>query len=285
MYVGWRWVEWVHVSSTASLRSSTVSRRVASVRLTSELIDPASLFPQMIANGILFIVELFFFKETRGAKILAVRAKALRKETKDESYVHFRFGEVQSSLGTAANSSYLPFNSGTDLPPILSPSPSRIFCRSRALAQSNSLSANRFCFALDFGLVWLGVLPSSSSPSFLSPSLGTTDGLRATLDFLTSGSFESSRSLFWISKAHHSFRRSSFRPTLLFLSSLIVGCVIGFVSGLWADRKYDAVQKENNGVAIPEYRLWGAMFFSPLLPVRPNFYSLQSSGEFEGGCW
>lgn len=40
----------------------------------------------MIASGILFLVELFFFKETRGAKILSGRAKQLRKETGDESF-------------------------------------------------------------------------------------------------------------------------------------------------------------------------------------------------------
>lgn len=60
-------------------------------------------------------------------------------------------------------------------------------------------------------------------------------------------------------------------------SSLMFGCVVGFVTGLWADRKYDAVQKENNGVAVPEYRLYGAMFFSPLLPVRCFPASLSSS--------
>ncbi|KAL8278322.1 hypothetical protein RQP46_009214 [Phenoliferia psychrophenolica] len=47
MYIGWRWIEWVH----------------------------------MIENGVLFIAEVFLLKETRGAKILATRAKKLRKET------------------------------------------------------------------------------------------------------------------------------------------------------------------------------------------------------------
>lgn len=41
--IGWRWIEWIH----------------------------------MIANGALLIVEFFFLKETRGAKILMDRAKAL----------------------------------------------------------------------------------------------------------------------------------------------------------------------------------------------------------------
>lgn len=35
----------------------------------------------MIANGALLVLEIIFLRETRGAKILARRAKALRKET------------------------------------------------------------------------------------------------------------------------------------------------------------------------------------------------------------
>lgn len=35
----------------------------------------------MIANGVLLVLEIIFLRETRGAKILARRAKALRKET------------------------------------------------------------------------------------------------------------------------------------------------------------------------------------------------------------
>ena len=37
----------------------------------------------MIASGVLFILELIFFKETRGAAILKSRAKKLRTETGD----------------------------------------------------------------------------------------------------------------------------------------------------------------------------------------------------------
>ncbi|GAA5857852.1 hypothetical protein JCM1840_000937 [Sporobolomyces johnsonii] len=47
MYIGWRWIEWIH----------------------------------MIANGCLLILEVFLLKETRGAKILLRRAKQMRKET------------------------------------------------------------------------------------------------------------------------------------------------------------------------------------------------------------
>lgn len=35
----------------------------------------------MIANGVLLVLEIIFLRETRGAKILARRAKKLRKET------------------------------------------------------------------------------------------------------------------------------------------------------------------------------------------------------------
>lgn len=35
----------------------------------------------MIASGALFVAEVLFLKETRGAKILTQRAKRLRKET------------------------------------------------------------------------------------------------------------------------------------------------------------------------------------------------------------
>lgn len=54
---------------------------------------------------------------------------------------------------------------------------------------------------------------------------------------------------------------------------LMFGCVLGFLSGLWADKKYNKVQRENNGAAIPEYRLYGAMFFSPLLPIGLFIFS------------
>lgn len=49
--------------------------------------------------------------------------------------------------------------------------------------------------------------------------------------------------------------------------ALILGCFIGFGTGLWADKKYFAVQEANDGVAIPEYRLYGSMVFGWLLPA------------------
>jgi len=78
----------------------------------------------MIANGILFGVEFFFFKETRGAKILAVRAKALRKETKDESFVPLLVLQKLARERTKiADLSSLLLDSVTDLPPTSSLSP------------------------------------------------------------------------------------------------------------------------------------------------------------------
>lgn len=118
-YIGWRWVEWIHVSSAKS-------RFPRSPRSTTDH-WPLSflLFPsQMIANGILFGVEFFFFKETRGAKILAVRAKALRKETKDESFVPLLvLQKLARERTNIADLSSLLLDSVTDLPPTSSLSP------------------------------------------------------------------------------------------------------------------------------------------------------------------
>ncbi|KAL7416407.1 MFS general substrate transporter [Mrakia frigida] len=179
-YIGWRWVEWVH----------------------------------MIANGILFIVELFFFKETRGAKILAVRAKALRKETKDESY---------------RSPSDLESESVKDL---LTKSSTRAI---KLLIGEPVLFLFGFWIAMAWGITFLFL---SVIPLTFAGNHGWSEG-NAGLPYF----------------------------------GLMFGCVVGFVTGLWADRKYDAVQKENNGVAVPEYRLYGAMFFSPLLPIGLFIFS------------
>ncbi|KAL8284007.1 hypothetical protein RQP46_005120 [Phenoliferia psychrophenolica] len=48
-------------------------------------IESARLQVHMIACGVLFVAEVLFLKETRGAKILTQRAKKLRKETGDLS--------------------------------------------------------------------------------------------------------------------------------------------------------------------------------------------------------
>lgn len=49
--------------------------------------------------------------------------------------------------------------------------------------------------------------------------------------------------------------------------SLIIGCIIGFATGFWQDSMYNKAQAKNNGVAIPEARLYGAMLFGPLFPI------------------
>ncbi|GAA5969590.1 hypothetical protein JCM11641_008170 [Rhodosporidiobolus odoratus] len=48
---------------------------------------------------------------------------------------------------------------------------------------------------------------------------------------------------------------------------LILGCFIGFGTSRWADNFYDRKRDENGGIPIPEYRLWGAMYFAWALPA------------------
>lgn len=48
---------------------------------------------------------------------------------------------------------------------------------------------------------------------------------------------------------------------------LIVGCFLGFFTGLWQDWMYARKTKQNGGVGVPEARLYGAMIFSPLFAV------------------
>jgi MFS family permease len=55
--------------------------------------------------------------------------------------------------------------------------------------------------------------------------------------------------------------------------SLIIGCIIGFGTGFWQDSMYNKAQVKNNGVAIPEARLYGAMIFGPLFPIGILIFS------------
>ncbi|PWN28775.1 MFS general substrate transporter [Jaminaea rosea] len=48
---------------------------------------------------------------------------------------------------------------------------------------------------------------------------------------------------------------------------LILGCFIGFGTGLFQDHLYFRKKAENKGVAVPEARLYGAMIFSPLFAI------------------
>ena len=178
--VGWRWIEWVH----------------------------------MIGNGILFIVEYFFLKETRGAKLLAVRAKALRKETGDKRY---------------RSPSDLESESVKDL---LRKSSTRAI---KLLIGEPVIFVFGFWIAMAWGITFLFL---SVIPLTFEGNHGWTEGNGGLPYF-----------------------------------GLMFGCVLGFLSGLWADRKYNKVQRDNDGVAIPEYRLYGSMFFSPLLPVGLFIFS------------
>ncbi|GAA5823046.1 hypothetical protein JCM11251_007464 [Rhodosporidiobolus azoricus] len=54
---------------------------------------------------------------------------------------------------------------------------------------------------------------------------------------------------------------------------LIIGCFIGFGTSRWADTYYDKKRDENGGVPIPEYRLWGAMWFAWMMPAGLFIFS------------
>ncbi|KAL7415406.1 MFS general substrate transporter [Mrakia frigida] len=178
--VGWRWIEWVH----------------------------------MIASGILFIVELFFFKETRGAKILSGRAKALREQTGDNRY------RSPSELESESIKQLLK-KSSTRAVKILMGEPVIFF------------------FGLWIAMAWgITFLFLSVIPLTFAGNHGWSEGIAGLPYF-----------------------------------GLIIGCFIGFATGLWADRKYDQVQRDNNGIAVPEYRLYGAMCFGPLLPIGLFIFS------------
>lgn len=174
MYIGWRWIEWIH----------------------------------MIFSGVIFIMELFFFKETRGAKILMDRAKALRKETGDQSIRAPAELESESVKDLLKKSSSRAVMLLIHEPVVLA-------------------------FGLWIGLAWgITFLFLSVIPLTFQGNHGWSEG-NAGLPYL----------------------------------ALIFGCFVGFATGLWADKKYNKVQEENDGVAIPEYRLYGALFFTPLLPI------------------
>ncbi|GAA6031621.1 hypothetical protein JCM8097_006553 [Rhodosporidiobolus ruineniae] len=64
---------------------------------------------------------------------------------------------------------------------------------------------------------------------------------------------------------------------------LIIGCFIGFGTSRWADNYYDKKRDENGGVPIPEYRLWGAMYFAWMMPAGLFIFSF--TGSYEHVHW
>ncbi|KAK4698332.1 hypothetical protein P7C70_g7950, partial [Phenoliferia sp. Uapishka_3] len=168
----------------------------------------------MIANGVLFIAEVFFLKETRGAKILSVRAKQLRKETGNNNIKSPAELETESIKELLTKSSTKAIKLMIHEPVVL---------------------AFGFWIAMAWGITFL----------FLSVIPLTFAG------------------------NHHWSEGNAGLPYL----ALILGCFIGFGTGMWADRKYDQVREENSGVPIPEYRLWGAMCFSWMLPIGLFIFS------------
>ncbi|CED82158.1 Synaptic vesicle transporter SVOP and related transporters (major facilitator superfamily) [Phaffia rhodozyma] len=59
---------------------------------------------------------------------------------------------------------------------------------------------------------------------------------------------------------------------------LIVGCFIGFATGFWQDSMYYKAMDNNNGVPVPEARLYGAMVFGPLFPIGIIMFSFTQYG-------
>lgn len=48
---------------------------------------------------------------------------------------------------------------------------------------------------------------------------------------------------------------------------LILGCFLGFATGLIQDAVYRRKVRQNNGVARPEFRLYGALVFAPFMSL------------------
>ncbi|BGP57183.1 hypothetical protein JCM8202_005379 [Rhodotorula sphaerocarpa] len=74
--IGWRWIEWIH----------------------------------MILNGVLLVLEILFFRETRGAKLLARRAKKLRRETGKNNIrapIELEAGSVKDMFKVACTRSFI----------------------------------------------------------------------------------------------------------------------------------------------------------------------------------
>ncbi|TIB07033.1 hypothetical protein E3P92_04095 [Wallemia ichthyophaga] len=172
--VDYRWVEWVH----------------------------------MIASGTLFIIELFLFKETRGATILAQRAKKMRQETGDNRFrapIELESESVKMLLHKSCTRAIM----------LLFREPVILFFG--------------LWIALAWGLVFL----------FLTVIPLTFEG-------------------------NHGW--STGNGGLPYIG-LMIGCVLGYISGYWSDHKFNQATERNNGRTVPEARLYGAMFFAPFFPI------------------
>ncbi|GAA5899784.1 hypothetical protein JCM6882_005434 [Rhodosporidiobolus microsporus] len=177
---GWRAIEWVH----------------------------------MVANGVLLIAEVFFLKETRGAKILLDRAKKLRKETGKTNIrapMELENENVKDLLRTSCTRAV------------------------KLLLKEPVVLA----FGLWIGFAWgITFLFLSAIPLCFQNNHGWSEG-----------------------------------QTGLAYIPLILGCFIGFGTSRWTDSFYDKKRDENGGVPVPEYRLWGAMYFAWLMPAGLFMFS------------
>uniref|UniRef100_A0A0K3CJD3 BY PROTMAP: gi/472585063/gb/EMS22629.1/ fructose facilitator [Rhodosporidium toruloides NP11] gi/647403384/emb/CDR49512.1/ RHTO0S27e01244g1_1 [Rhodosporidium toruloides] n=1 Tax=Rhodotorula toruloides TaxID=5286 RepID=A0A0K3CJD3_RHOTO len=184
--IGWRWIEWIH----------------------------------MIASGILLILEVFLLKETRGAKILAQRAKKLRKETGRNNIrapIELENESVKDLLKTSCTKSFI------------------------LLVREPTILA----FGLWIAYAWfLTFLFLSAIPlAFQHTSRAWPEG-NGGLPYI----------------------------------ALVIGCFIGFGTSRWTDSIYDRKRAANNGVPVPEFRLWGAMYFAWLMPAGLFIFSFTQYG-------
>ncbi|TIB84808.1 putative MFS transmembrane transport protein [Wallemia mellicola] len=178
--VGYRWVEWVH----------------------------------MIASGTLLLIELFLFKETRGATVLAQRTKKLRKETGDNRFrapIELESESIKMLLHKSCTRAFI----------LLAREPVILF------------------FGIWIALSWMLVF------MFMTVIPLTFSG------------------------NHHWSTGKAGLPYI----ALMIGCVLGYISGFWSDHMYNKSAEKNGGKPVPEARLYGAMVFAPFFPIGLYIFS------------
>ena len=162
----------------------------------------------MIVNGALLLIEIFLLKETRGAVILARRAKKMRKETGDDSF------RAPSELEADSFKTLLHASSTRAL---------LLLVREPVV----------FFFSVWISFAWgIIFLFFSVIPLAFENNHGWNVGEQG-------------------------------YPYI----SLGVGTFLGFATNFWQNHLYNKAAEKNNGVPIPEARLYGACVGAVLLPI------------------